>query len=60
MTTSGGRSYKCPHGVEIYNDDVLNLYDKWETPVAIVSDGPYGLNAFYGDCKSPKELVNLT
>lgn len=57
MTTSGGRSYKCPHGVEIYNDDVLNLYDKWETPAAIVSDGPYGLNAFYGDCKSPKELV---
>lgn len=50
-------SYKCAHGVEIYNDDVLNLYDKWECPTVIISDGPYGLNSFFGDCKTPKELV---
>lgn len=33
----------------IQNDDVLNLYDYWESPVVIISDGPYGINRFVGD-----------
>lgn len=48
--------YACGHGVAIYNDDVLNLYGMWESPTVIVSDGPYGLHAFYGDCNTPQEL----
>ena len=49
--------FACKHGIEIYNADVLDLYDEWPAPKVIVSDGPYGLNAFYGDCKTPEDLV---
>lgn len=48
--------YKCKHGVTIYHGDVLEFYEDWESPTVIVSDGPYGLNAFYGDCRTPEEL----
>jgi len=50
------RKYECEHGVSIYNGDVLELYDEWESPTVIISDGPYGLNAFHGDCKTPEDL----
>jgi site-specific DNA-methyltransferase (adenine-specific) len=56
LTLEENRLYKCRHGVAIYNDDVLNVYDEWKSPNVIVSDGPYGLNAFYGDCKTPEDL----
>lgn len=35
--------------IEIYNEDVLNLYDSWSSPVTIISDGPYGIGGFPGD-----------
>ena len=28
------------HSVKIYNEDSLNVYDLWETPTVIISDGP--------------------
>jgi len=43
-------------GISIYNDDVLSLYDKWETPDVIISDGGYGVSGFQGDAKEPSEL----
>jgi site-specific DNA-methyltransferase (adenine-specific) len=42
--------------ISIYNTDVLTLYDKWEPPVVIISDGPYGLSQFPGDPATPEEL----
>ena len=30
-------------GVIIYAGDSLDLYSKWESPVVIISDGPYGV-----------------
>lgn len=44
------------NGVTIYNDNVLNLYDEWESPIVIISDGPYGVGSFPGDPPTPEEL----
>ncbi|MFA0735355.1 MAG: hypothetical protein OGMRLDGQ_001855 [Candidatus Fervidibacter sp.] len=44
-------------GVVIYNADVMTLYEKWEPPVVIISDGAYGLNLFPGDPPTVEELV---
>jgi DNA modification methylase len=43
-------------GVTIYNDDVLKLYQKWDTPLVIISDGGYGISGFPGD---PPEADDL-
>lgn len=42
--------------VSIYNADVLELYNKWETPVVIVSDGAYGISGFTGDPPIAEDL----
>lgn len=46
------------NNIVFYNDDALNLYDLWETPVVIVSDGPYGVSGFKGDLFSYKDLAS--
>jgi site-specific DNA-methyltransferase (adenine-specific) len=43
-------------GVKIFKGDSLNLYEKWEPPVVIISDGPYGLGSFIGDPPTPFQL----
>lgn len=45
-------------GVRLYNADVLSLYDEWETPMLIVSDGAYGISGFAGDPPKAKDLPN--
>jgi DNA modification methylase len=42
--------------VYLYNDDVGNLYDFWETPQLIISDGAYGVSGFKGDTVSHQGL----
>jgi site-specific DNA-methyltransferase (adenine-specific) len=42
--------------IHLFNDDVLNLYDHWPTPLVIVSDGAYGLRLFDGDPPTAEEL----
>lgn len=37
------------HTIDLFHDDVLNLYDTWDTPIVIVSDGAYGVDGFLGD-----------
>lgn len=37
------------HTIELFHDDALNLYDTWDTPIVIVSDGAYGVDGFPGD-----------
>lgn len=44
--------------ISFYHDDAMNLYDKWETPTIIISDGPYGISGFKGDLYSYKDLAN--
>ena len=43
-------------GVYLFNDDIENLYDFWESPQVIVSDGAYGVCGFKGDTVSPDGL----
>lgn len=42
------RVYKRGH-CRIQLGDVLDLYDDWDRPTVIISDGAYGLNSFPGD-----------
>ncbi|MBR2384952.1 MAG: site-specific DNA-methyltransferase [Clostridia bacterium] len=44
--------------INLFNGDSLNMYDKWETPTVIISDGPYGVSGFKGDLISYKNLGN--
>ncbi len=44
--------------VSIYNADVLTLYQEWEYPTVIVSDGAYGLGLFPGDPHTADSLVS--
>jgi site-specific DNA-methyltransferase (adenine-specific) len=40
----------------LYHDNVLNVYGKWEPPICIVSDGPYGIDGFDGDDRNHTTL----
>jgi len=44
------------NGIEVFNADALTLYSDWAPPMVIISDGPYGLNSYPGDLKTPEEL----
>jgi hypothetical protein len=44
-------------GVEIYQGDSLRICTRWEPPVVIVSDGPYGVAGFAGDPPSAEGLA---
>ncbi len=39
--------------LHLFNADSISLYDIWESPTVIVSDGPYGVSGFKGDLKTP-------
>lgn len=43
--------------VTIHLGDVLDLYNSWESPIVIISDGAYGLGLFPGDPKDIQGLV---
>lgn len=45
-------------GIYLFNDNVENLYDFWETPNIIISDGAYGISGFKGDTVSYQDLPN--
>lgn len=53
-------SYAAPvfniSDITIENNDVMKCYDRWESPVVIISDGPYGVASFPGDPPTPDEL----
>ena len=44
--------------IHLYCGDAIKLYSKWETPVVIICDGPYGVNGFPGDLVSYKGLAD--
>lgn len=43
-------------GVVVYHSDASKLYEEWESPIVIVSDGPYGIKGFPGDPPTYEEL----
>lgn len=52
-----GPGYVIRDGARIDCADVATLYDTWESPVVIISDGPYGVGGFPGDPPSPEGLA---
>lgn len=42
--------------IEVFNNDSLTLYDNWDSPTVIISDGPYGIGGYPGDPLSPQHL----
>lgn len=44
------------HKIQAFNNDVMNLYASWDSPIVIVSDGPYGVGGFPGDPPTPDNL----
>lgn len=43
---------KESNNIFLFCDDSANLYEKWEKPTVIISDGPYGVSGFPGDLPS--------
>lgn len=43
--------------IQVFNDDVTNLYGAWASPIVIISDGPYGVGGFPGDPPTPDDLA---
>ncbi len=50
--------YKEFDNIKIYNENSLNLYDKWENPTVIISDGAYGVGGFPTDPNDVSELTD--
>lgn len=44
-------------GIRLFQDDAINLYEQWESPVVIICDGPYGVKGFPGDLKTTEGLA---
>lgn len=43
--------------VSIHFDRAENLYEHWPAPTCIISDGPYGVGGFPGDCHAAANLA---
>ena len=39
--------------IHLFNGDAIECYDKWDSPITIISDGPYGVDGYKGDLKTP-------
>lgn len=46
-------SIKLTSSIHLFQGDALDFYEKWESPTVIISDGPYGINGYKGDLKTP-------
>lgn len=46
-------------GVRITHGNVLDLYEGWDTPICIVSDGPYGIGGYPGDPRTYDALPEV-
>ncbi len=43
--------------IKIQHGDAMDFYDLWESPVVIISDGPYGIGGFPGDPPTHEKLA---
>lgn len=55
-TAEQGKNLKLG-GVSLWKGDALKVYDQWDAPTVIISDGPYGLGKFPGEPHSPDKLA---
>jgi DNA modification methylase len=49
-------TYKTDN-VTLHNSNALSLYDTWESPDIIISDGAYGVSGFKGDTHEASDLT---
>ncbi len=42
--------------ITIYNEDALEIYNEWDKPTTIISDGAYGVNGFPTDTNNVNKL----
>ena len=49
-------SLKLNSSIHLFQGDSLDFYDEWESPTVIISDGPYGINGYKGDLRTPVGL----
>jgi site-specific DNA-methyltransferase (adenine-specific) len=49
---------KDNHG-ELWCGDTLEIYQDWDRPTIIISDGPYGIDGYVGDAKKPEGLKEM-
>ncbi len=47
---------KLANKLYLYNSDALKVYEEWDTPSTIISDGPYGVGGYPGDPKTADGL----
>lgn len=47
----------CDGTLHLFCGDALELYNMWEKPTVIISDGPYGVNGYPGDLVTPGGLA---
>ncbi|MCG2688651.1 site-specific DNA-methyltransferase [Candidatus Parcubacteria bacterium] len=45
------------NGVKIVYGNAMDLYNSWENPMVIISDGPYGIKGFKGDPPTHEQLA---
>jgi len=56
VLAAAAREVVSRDGASIFHADVDDLYDWWDSPVVIISDGPYGVAGFPGDPPRPEGL----
>lgn len=42
--------------IQLFNSDAMLMYEQWESPIVIISDGPYGVGGYKGDLVSCDNL----
>ncbi|HRF94350.1 MAG TPA: hypothetical protein PLZ51_04110, partial [Aggregatilineales bacterium] len=47
------------HAIRLFNADSLNVYQSWDIPTVIISDGPYGIGGYKGDPITHQELPSF-
>ena len=56
-SVSSSESKFMRDGITIYNANVMDLYEMWDPPIVIISDGAYGVGGFPGDLPTPEGLA---
>ena len=49
-------NFSYGNSIHTFCGDALDLYEQWEKPTVIISDGPYGVNGYPGDLVTPDGL----
>lgn len=50
--------FDTPNG-KFWQGDTCDRYAEWESPMAIIADGPYGIGGYQGDARGTEGLIAL-